>query len=149
VDSDRLNRWLTLGANIGVLIGIIFLAVELRQNNENLAVQQRAVNYTSVADSWARVSEHPQLSELISKDFGGETLSAAETVQLQAFWTGIHLGLQWAYEELPDDQFQRTLTFNRDDYAASPTYRSAWKSRRAFFDPEFVQYMDENVFIDR
>ncbi len=31
MDSDRLNRWLTLGANLGVLVGIIFLAVEIRQ----------------------------------------------------------------------------------------------------------------------
>ncbi len=29
MDSDRVNRWLTLGANIGVLIGIILLIVEL------------------------------------------------------------------------------------------------------------------------
>jgi len=32
VDTDRLNRWITLGANIGVLAGIIFLGLEIRQN---------------------------------------------------------------------------------------------------------------------
>ena len=36
MDTDRLNRWLTLGANIGDLFGIVFLAIEVRQNNENL-----------------------------------------------------------------------------------------------------------------
>lgn len=30
--ADRVNRWLTLGANIGVLIGIILLLQELNQN---------------------------------------------------------------------------------------------------------------------
>jgi hypothetical protein len=29
LDSDRLNRWLTLGANVGVLVGILFLAYEI------------------------------------------------------------------------------------------------------------------------
>lgn len=29
---ERTNRWLTLGANVGVLLGIIMLIVELRQN---------------------------------------------------------------------------------------------------------------------
>ena len=29
---DRLNQWLTLAANVGVLLGIIFVAVEVRQN---------------------------------------------------------------------------------------------------------------------
>ena len=32
MDLDRLNRWLTLLANFGVVAGIIFLAVEIRQN---------------------------------------------------------------------------------------------------------------------
>ena len=148
MDSDRLNRWLTLIANTGVLVGIVFLAVELRQNNENLAAQQRAIHFTTVADSWTRVAENPQLAELIAKDFGGEVLSTAETVQLQAFWTRIHHQLQWAYEELPDDQFQRGLKFNRNDYSASPVYRVAWKSRRDFYNPDFVQYMEANVFND-
>jgi hypothetical protein len=39
MDSDRLNRWLSLGANIGVLVGIIFLAVEIRQNSDLARLQ--------------------------------------------------------------------------------------------------------------
>jgi len=30
--ADNVNRWLTLGANIGVLIGIMLLLMELNQN---------------------------------------------------------------------------------------------------------------------
>lgn len=30
---DKLNQWLTLAANLGVLVGILFVAVQLRQNN--------------------------------------------------------------------------------------------------------------------
>lgn len=30
--SDHLNRWLTLGANLGVVLGLIILIVEVRQN---------------------------------------------------------------------------------------------------------------------
>ena len=36
-----LNEWLTLGANIGVLAGIVFLGVELSQNNELMESQAR------------------------------------------------------------------------------------------------------------
>ncbi len=39
MDSDRLNRWLTLGANLGVLVGIIFLAAEIRQNSDLARLQ--------------------------------------------------------------------------------------------------------------
>lgn len=39
--ADRSNRWLTLGANIGVLIGIMLLVVELAQNREMIRTQTR------------------------------------------------------------------------------------------------------------
>ena len=31
-ETDRLNRWLTLAANLGVIVGLIILIVEVRQN---------------------------------------------------------------------------------------------------------------------
>ena len=34
MESDRLNRWLTLAANVGVLAGLIFLVVEIRHTND-------------------------------------------------------------------------------------------------------------------
>ena len=36
MDLDRLNKWLTLVANFGVLVGIIFLILELSQNTQAL-----------------------------------------------------------------------------------------------------------------
>ena len=36
MNMDNVNRWLTFVANIGVVAGIIFLAVEVRQNTESL-----------------------------------------------------------------------------------------------------------------
>ncbi len=39
MNSDRLNHWLTLFANIGVLAGIVFLALEIRQNSELARLQ--------------------------------------------------------------------------------------------------------------
>jgi hypothetical protein len=36
---EKLNQWLTLFANLGVLVGIVFLAYELRQTTDTLAAQ--------------------------------------------------------------------------------------------------------------
>jgi hypothetical protein len=33
VNSEKINNWLTTVANVGVVIGLIFLVVELRQAN--------------------------------------------------------------------------------------------------------------------
>ena len=39
MDIEKLNRWLTLGANVGVLAGIIFLALEIQQNSRLARLQ--------------------------------------------------------------------------------------------------------------
>ena len=39
MDSDGINKWLTLGANIGVLIGIVLLLIEIDQNSDLLKAQ--------------------------------------------------------------------------------------------------------------
>lgn len=39
--ADQVNKWLTLTANFAVVAGIIFLAIELRQNNELLLSESR------------------------------------------------------------------------------------------------------------
>jgi hypothetical protein len=39
MQSNRLDRWLTLGTNISVLVGIILLIVEINQNNELVRIQ--------------------------------------------------------------------------------------------------------------
>jgi hypothetical protein len=41
MNTDKLNRSLALLANIGVIAGIVFLAVEIRQNTEMLRSQTR------------------------------------------------------------------------------------------------------------
>ena len=42
MDTDQLNRWLTLGVNIGIIVGIVFLAIEMNQYSavleQNIAV---------------------------------------------------------------------------------------------------------------
>jgi len=40
MDPDKLNKWLALIANFGVVAGIIFLAVEMRQNQITLEQNQ-------------------------------------------------------------------------------------------------------------
>ena len=48
--AKRINDWLTLGANIGVLIGIILLLVELNQNSTMMRAQTRFEVSQSIVD---------------------------------------------------------------------------------------------------
>lgn len=50
LNTDKVNAWLTLGANTGVLVGLILLIVELNQNNNAVRAQihqSRSDNFES------------------------------------------------------------------------------------------------------
>jgi len=36
---DKLNKWLTLGANLGVIAGLIFVAFQIKQNTSQMRVE--------------------------------------------------------------------------------------------------------------
>ena len=52
MDADRLNRWLTLGANLGVLIGIALILVELNQNADLMRAQMTQARADNILESY-------------------------------------------------------------------------------------------------
>ena len=69
---DRLNRWLTLAANLGVLLGLIMLIVEVRQNaalsratmeqqkNDVLAEIEFYIAKPEISEIWIKSIRHPE-----------------------------------------------------------------------------------------
>ena len=64
---DRVNKWLTLTANIGIVTGLIFLAIELNQNNVLMkanAYQERSDDLIEIS---AMIVESDVLSSAVAK----------------------------------------------------------------------------------
>jgi len=85
MNMEKLNQWLTLIANIGVVAGILFLAIEIRTSTETnrIAIQQ---NYSG---NWLQINtqmaNNSDLATLVDKAFRGEPLSAIEQRQFGAW----------------------------------------------------------------
>ena len=72
MNAERANQWLTLIANIGVVAGIVFLAIEIRQNTESQdefirvaranAYQARAFAASSL---WSNYASSPEVIDTI------------------------------------------------------------------------------------
>jgi hypothetical protein len=60
LDTKQLNSWLTLLANVSVLVGIIFLALEIRQSN-------RIALATTEMSIW---DKHQSLNQIVMADDG-------------------------------------------------------------------------------
>jgi hypothetical protein len=53
VDWDRVNRWLTLGANLGVLVGIVLILMEMNQTADLWRAQINQSRSDSVLERYA------------------------------------------------------------------------------------------------
>jgi hypothetical protein len=75
LNADKINKWLVLGANVGVLIGIILVVLEIRQatittnaemvsNHQNRWVEiSLSMQNAEFAEAWAKaMQDHDELS---------------------------------------------------------------------------------------
>ncbi|MEQ8952806.1 MAG: hypothetical protein RL120_01650 [Gammaproteobacteria bacterium] len=73
MEMSALNDWLSLAANLGVIAGIVFLAIELRQNNELLRSESRRallsndqasiIQCLANYDIFAKINQQEKLSQ--------------------------------------------------------------------------------------
>jgi hypothetical protein len=77
-----LGQTITILANIGVIAGIIFLAIELRQNNELMRAEARDAQNERIQDYVQQVYMVPGLAEIILKARNGEPLTEVEELKL-------------------------------------------------------------------
>ena len=152
MNTESLNRWLVLGANLGVIAGIMFLAIELRQNNELLAADARFNRLQLSWNGWQSLAEHGDLTDLIVATKNGEILEGSEQLRVDAVSMRILITMEWLYREMPPDSPERL--YMRDEMHGILTGTGIgadlreWESKKSRFDPDFVQWVEENVISD-
>jgi len=128
--------------NIVVIAGIVFLGIELAQNNE-LMVAEGQFNRLFVATETATiVAENPALANLLVKATNNEELTQSEQLRLNMYNYRVLMNMQWTFRELPRSDLP-IETWRRN--AAQPYRRQYWEKREAEFYPEFVRFMKESA----
>ncbi len=133
-------------ANVGVLAGIVFLALEIRQNSYAVQAQSRAQIASDAADHLMRIAENPQITEIYIRANDGEELSEVEQWQL-LYW------LQSRVRRWENIHYQyRQGLYSEEDYVgnrtawrgalSSQSARQHWEQNRDSFSPEFAAEID-------
>lgn len=139
-------------ANLGVIAGIIFLVIEMQQNNALLANQARS----ELADRRARFIEmmiqYPDVSELLTKVANGQELTTAEQLRfdqlgrrLFASWESQFLEVEQGtvpLDSLPIRQW-RVIFFG----TRPPDFhlQAAWEGYRQEAMPRFAEFVETNI----
>jgi hypothetical protein len=142
---------ISLGANIGVIAGLIFLAMEIRQNNKFLAAQARyslRQYRTDIADSlmlphvidathkWARGED------ITSEERSTGLMVAIKIVELWEWQFGEHAAGMLQKDELPIGAWR--LWFHDKGPFPVPV-REIYDMRKGVLNAEFVRFFEENI----
>jgi len=99
LNSEKLNRWLTLLANFGVVIGLALLIYELRES-QNLAETESAVqrlDQMQLARVELATSEDLASIRVKALSEGVESLTSVEIYKLQQWESSVRLRMQSHY----------------------------------------------------
>ena len=147
MDSNKVNRWLTLGANLGVLIGIILLIVELDQNRDMMRAQTRNELAMGIVEILSVPAIETHIAIIMQRAAAGEELSAVEEIQfshrtsaMYRYWENVHYqyrmglydGVEFSKQRDAWEQFLNT----------SIGHIKIWCTFRGNASPEFVREVD-------
>ena len=142
----ELNQTISILANVGVIAGIVFLALELRQNNELLETEARRGLMQNRIDSNRAWASDEGLMQLREKAHNGEPLTDAETWRLQADFAAVLTAMEWEYEQYQSGRVAYApiegwrFVLNRWSYMTS-----MWAEFRPRFSPGFARFVDEEL----
>ena len=129
-----------------IVVSLVYVAVQIRQNNRHLAQEAQRARAQSFRENMGRMGDN---AESFIKDRNGETLTEIESFRLERVWMQNLWGYQTSFQQLRRDEIGPGANFFRDGLKTMSSLRATWEKNRNSFHPEFVRYMEENVFNER
>lgn len=147
MEPEKVNRWLTLGANFGVLIGIILLVVELDQNRDMIRAQARNDISRHVSDHLAVLGSNRELASLMRRAEADEELTEVEAAQHfymftsnKRMWENIHY--QYRIGLFEEEEFEAERTAWRFLINKDKSFARIWCATRRNYSPEFITELE-------
>ena len=85
VNVEKMNSWLMLVANIGVVIGLIFVGFEVQTNTESNQIAIRQVYSSNWMQINSEVAGNGELAAIIEKAYAGNELTPVEDRRFERF----------------------------------------------------------------
>ena len=151
MDAGKLGNWLQVGANLGIIVGLILVGFQLKQNSDLLKVQllyeesqsfinhERQVMGEDAAVAWARALEDP------------EGLSFAEFRVMDAYlyamseqWRASHMLRELG---ILDDEWKDRLVEEASYYLGNPFGRAWWNvyRREIQLPAEMIEIVEQEL----
>ena len=141
---EKLSVWTGLLTNIAVLVGLVFLVVEIDQNTRVQRNDTDVAIHSLAVEASLMVAETRELAELIAKAESTEwnDFSRAEQEQLGNYFAALvtTASLQYGLFRRNDEPIDNIMF--PEAILGFAVWSGYWEVDRALFPPEFVSYID-------
>ena len=141
-----LGQIVTLVANLGVIAGIVFLAVEVQQNNELLATQARYERDAIARSGNLRHIENPELIRVTVKAQNSEPLTQEEAMLIELSCNLTLDNYSYVYREFRNGLLDERSLPGGGTFRRCPGWEALWNQQKQNYDPEFIEWAEENIF---
>jgi len=147
MEFNKLNSWLTLMANIGVIAGIIFLAVEISQNSDMIRAQTRTQMAEEVTELLSVNMSDQDYAAVLMKGNSLEELSDVERYQYYRhrsawlqYWNNMAYQNQMGlYDE---HEFDLQMSTIRSDMDTFPGLKVHWCANRSKASARLIEALE-------
>jgi len=148
MNLSKYSELLTLTANIGVVVGIVFLGVEIRQNTNMMQAQTRDSITEKTLGSLALTADNKYAADILWRGSNGE-IEPSSGPDWVSFATLVRS--YFTMYENESYQYDQGL-FTEEEFAARLStwrtnlqrvgFRNAWTRYRGTYSASFVERMD-------
>ena len=156
MNLNNLDKWLTVTANVGVLLGIIFLAVELQQNTSMMRAQTRDtmtekivnfyelnINNIEASNLFRDIENEAQMAQVDRASNEFRIYSLITLSQLRLWENELYQYQQGLYDQQEFESRRRLWAqYLSSESPQGQARRAIWANNRGFFSQDFVEIVE-------
>ncbi len=150
MNANKLNSWLTLGANIGVVIGLGLLVYEINQNTQMMQAQINQNRTDTAMSEQQAVYNSDYVPAMDVKIKNGEQLSDEELFRYEHIFRAFNRNMDnqiWQYNHgfLGENIPYSVRRAVRSVIAGNKYGIAAWDETKETFTSEYVVFVDDAI----
>ena len=143
-------------AAVAVVVSLIYLAVQIRQNTQQIKQSISSVkasayqtSLSSAAGFIVNVAQDPDLADIYRRGLQGESLNETEWIRFRFVMSNLFAHYEHLYYQhragLAEPDYWESRAANMEWYFAQPGWRSYWEEAGRLFGRGFREYVAKQL----
>lgn len=150
MNAEKLNAWLSLGANVGVVIGLVLLIFEISQNTEMMQAQINQSRTDTALSEQQAVYTSNHVPALLARIDRGEQLSDEDLIRYERFFRAFNRNQDnnlWQYNEgYLEENIPRSIRGAvREVIAGHQLGIATWELQKYSYTAEYVAFVEDAI----